>query len=80
MSGEARPLIELTEEALSVLNERLGVVGTMRFLAQFSLGHGNYTEERKTLFEGLTLADIVSRIRAMRRADGPKQADKPDER
>jgi len=80
MTIEARPLIELTEEALSLLNERLGVVGTMRFLAQFSVGHGNYTEERKTLFKGLTLTDIVSRIREIRHEERPEQADKPEQR
>jgi len=80
MTIEARPLIELTEEALSLLNERLGVVGTMRFLAQFSVGHGNYTEERKTLFRGLTLTDIVSRIREMRHEERAEQADKPEQR
>ena len=80
MTIDARPLIELTEEALSLLNERLGVVGTMRFLAQFSVGHGNYTEDRKTLFKGLTLADIVSRIRETRHQEGAEHPDKPEQR
>ncbi len=75
MTTEARPLTEVTEEALGLLNERLGVTNTMRFLGQFTLGHGNYTEERKALFADLTLGEITSRIRQMR----PKQTAEQDD-
>ena len=66
MTGATKPLWEVTEEALTVLNKRLGVTDTMRFLSQFAVGHGNYTEERRELFKDLSLADITSRIRQMR--------------
>ena len=69
MTTEARPLAEVTEEALGLLNEHLGVTNTMRFIGQFTLGHGDYTEERKALFADLTLGEITSRIRQER----PKQ-------
>jgi hypothetical protein len=38
----------------------------VRFVNQFSIGYGNYTEERKELFANMTLDDVVSEIEAMR--------------
>ncbi|MBV5303709.1 MAG: hypothetical protein JZU70_05865 [Chlorobium sp.] len=35
---------------------------TIRFLNQFSTGYGNYTEERRTMIESMTLDDIFSGI------------------
>jgi hypothetical protein len=35
----------------------------MRFLNQFSTGSGNYTQERDTLFQDLTLDEILAEIR-----------------
>lgn len=63
MKTVVRPLIEVTEEALSVLSKQLGAADTMRFLGQFTVGHGDYTEERKNLFGGLTVEEIVSEVR-----------------
>lgn len=63
MKTPVRPLIEVTEEALTVLSKQLGVADTMRFLGQFTAGQGDYTEERKDLFGGLSVEDIVAEIR-----------------
>lgn len=75
MTTEARPLAEVTEEALGLLNERLGVTNTMRLIGQFTLGHGNYTEERKALLADLALGEITSRIRQERSKQHVEQAD-----
>lgn len=64
MTIPARPLAEITNQALHVLTKELGVADTMRFLAQLSTKTGNYTEERATLFDHCTLDDVVSEIRA----------------
>ena len=64
--AEEKPLVEINREALRVLYKELGLVNTIRFLNQFTLGYGNYTEERKQLFAGVTLDDIVSEIKRRR--------------
>jgi hypothetical protein len=64
MTIPARPLTEITNQALHVLTKEIGVSDTMRFLGQFSTGTGNYTEERAALFDHLSLEDVLSEIRA----------------
>jgi hypothetical protein len=68
MTAEARPLAELTQEAIRVLYRELGVVDTVRFLRQFSLGFGSYTEERNALFANKTVSGIAREIRRGRKA------------
>ena len=58
-----KPLAEITEEALTLLYKRLGVVNTVRFLNQYGAGYGDYTKERETLFADLTLGDIIKEIK-----------------
>jgi len=60
---EARPLAETTKDAISVLCKEIGIVDTVRFVNQFTVGYGNYTEEREQLFGDMTLDDITSEIR-----------------
>ncbi len=66
MNIQAKPLMAITEEAIRVLCKEIGVVNTVRFLNQFTTGHGNYTEERDQLFEGMTVSEIVSEIKRAR--------------
>lgn len=42
--------------------ERLGPVGTVRFLQQFETGSGDYTEERETWLTETDLEALVIRI------------------
>jgi len=65
MTIQIRPLTDVTNQALHVLTREMGAVDTMRFLGQFSIGNGNYTEERSVLFNHLTLDDILSEIREL---------------
>jgi len=74
MPVETRPLAGITQEAIHILYRELGVVDTARFLRQFTLGYGNYTEEREELFAHMTLADIVADMQ--RRQPKPGQQDK----
>lgn len=57
------PLAQLTQHAIHVLTREMGVVNTMRFLNQFVTGSGNYTQERDTLFQDVSLDDVLSQIR-----------------
>jgi hypothetical protein len=66
MTSSARPtlsLYELRREGWNALTERLGVSGAMRFLMQYDPGHGNYSEERRTLFADLSLDEVLAEIR-----------------
>ena len=67
MNPPARSLAETTHKAIAVLSKELGIVETVRFVTQFSTGFGDYTSERDALFHGLTLDEILSASRAMRR-------------
>ena len=70
---EARPLAEITKEALKVLYKEIGVVNTVRFVGQFTTGYGNYTQEREQLFADMTLDDIVSDIKRKRSQTPPHE-------
>jgi len=62
MKTQTKPLSEVNSQAIRLLSEKLGVSDTFRFVNQFTIGHGNYTAERDTMFRDLTLDDIVSAI------------------
>ncbi len=62
MTIEAKPLVEITHEAVSLLCKHIGIENTIRFINQFTTGYGNYTEERRERFSGLQLEDIVAEI------------------
>jgi len=66
MIVEARPLVDITQEAIKILFQKLGAVNTIRFLNQFTIGYGNYMEEREELFGQLTLDEILNDIKRHR--------------
>jgi hypothetical protein len=63
MTIQAKPLSEITQQAIALLSKELGVVATVRFLGQFTTGYGNYTEEREALFEDLTLDQALAAMK-----------------
>ena len=63
MTAEAKPLAEITQDAIRILFREIGVVNTVRFINQYTTGYGNYTEERRELFADQTLDDLVSQIK-----------------
>ena len=68
MIAETKPLAEITQEAIQILFREMGVVNTVRFINQYTTGYGNYTEERRELFENQTVADFVKQIKQRRDA------------
>ncbi|MCX7046766.1 MAG: hypothetical protein NTX50_14930 [Candidatus Sumerlaeota bacterium] len=66
MTIQTKPLRDVTTEALDILTKTLGPVDTLRFINQFTLGHGDYTEERKALFDNLSLDQIIAEIKQAR--------------
>ncbi len=73
MTIQRKPLNEVSHQAIQLLSEQLGVVDTLRFVSQFTTGHGNYTEERDALFGHLTLDDILMAI--TRQRTGPSASE-----
>jgi hypothetical protein len=67
MLTEARPLVEINQQAIRLLYKELGVVGAVRFLRQFTQGYGNYAQERDSLFANKSLNDIASEIEKRRK-------------
>lgn len=66
MNRKQKPLVELTEEALQILQRELGTADTIRFLRQFSTGLGNYTDERATSEDKETLDELLNTIKSRR--------------
>ncbi len=58
-----KPLAEVSQRAFEVLRHELGAVDTVRFINQFTTGHGDYTSERDALFAGETLDQIIAGIK-----------------
>jgi hypothetical protein len=67
MITDTRPLIEINQQAISLLYKELGVVDAVRFLNQFTQGYGNYTQEREDLFANQSLDEIVNEIEKRRK-------------
>lgn len=57
--------VELTEEALSILQRELGTANTIRFIRQFSSGFGDYTAERAA-HPDETLDELLDAIKTRR--------------
>jgi hypothetical protein len=58
-----KPLAEISQRAIEVLCRELGTVDAVRFINQFTTGHGDYASERDTLFAGETLDEIIADIK-----------------
>jgi hypothetical protein len=67
MKTALKPLNEITQEATRLLYKELGIVNTIRFLNQFTVGYGNYTKERQQLFGNMALDKVISEIKQMRK-------------
>jgi hypothetical protein len=64
MNIETRPISEISRRATCILFKEMGVVDTIRFLNQFSVGRGDYTKERENWLRETTLNDAISQIKA----------------
>lgn len=66
MKVHMQPMQQLTRRATDALVKEIGVVDAVRFLSQFQIDSGDYTAERKRLFEGMSVRDIVREIKERR--------------
>jgi len=68
MNMETRPISEISRRATRILVEEMGVVDTIRFLNQFSIGQGDYTKEREKWLGEISLDDVMTQIKAGRKS------------
>lgn len=61
-----KPISEVNQMVTDLLIKEIGVVDTIRFLNRFRAGKGDYSKERKNLFKGMSVKDIVGGIKEMR--------------
>ncbi len=64
MNTQARPVSEINRQATHILYKEMGVVDTIRFLNQFSVGEGDYTKERDTWLNDISMNDAITQIKA----------------
>ncbi|WP_446010202.1 hypothetical protein [Candidatus Electrothrix sp.] len=67
MSATATTLNDINIKAIALLSSKLGTADTIRFLNQFTTGFGDYTEERKKVFDKMSMDEIVTEIKARRK-------------
>lgn len=48
----------LRQLGIEALTKALGPVDMVRFMRQFDMGGGNYTQEREALLSGITMEDF----------------------
>lgn len=63
MIAPTQPLTEITTKAIHILSKEIGLENTIRFLNQFTTGYGNYTEERRKMFNEMSVSGIVTEIK-----------------
>jgi hypothetical protein len=63
MTSVLRPIDEINREAISALYRELGVADTIRFLQQFSFGHGDSVERHRDFQSGTSVEALAEEIR-----------------
>ncbi len=80
MIRDARPLAQITAEAMRILYREIGIVDTLRFIHQYTAGYGDYTAQREELFAGMTLDSIISEIKESRKQGHPRHGKKAQQK
>ena len=59
-----KPIAQIQHEGVSALMKELGPVDTARFIRSYYLGNGDYTSERRKLFDK-SMDDLVEEMKAI---------------
>lgn len=59
---------DIRMKGLKVLWDNLGPDNVIRFLQQYDIGKGNYTQERQAWKKRISIKDIVNSVETLRRA------------
>ncbi|MDR2730020.1 MAG: hypothetical protein LBB81_03880 [Treponema sp.] len=51
---------------IEALTEKLGPIGMIEFIRQFDSGYGDYTMERHTWLDNLTIEDISNEVKKIK--------------
>lgn len=71
MKTATRPASEINRRATLILFKEIGVVETIRFLNQFTLGNGDYTKNRGEWLNQITMDDAIAQIKSGKKAAQP---------
>lgn len=58
-----KTLDKINTKAFQILTKEIGLENTLRFVNQFTMGYGNYTLERRELFNKMSVSEIVNEIK-----------------
>lgn len=64
MKTAARSISEINRQATHILFKEMGVVETIRFFNQFSIGQGDYTKDRSKWLDKITMDDAIAEIKS----------------
>ena len=67
MNTQTKPVSEINRRATHILFKEMGVVDTIRFLNQFSVGQGNYTKDRDNWLGDISMNDAIAHIKAKKK-------------
>jgi hypothetical protein len=59
----AKTITEIKEIGWKALVERLGVSGATLFILEYEKGYGDYTEDRKRIFDKKPLEEIIEEMK-----------------
>ena len=62
----ARDVNSIRRLGINALTEKLGPIGMIEFIRQFDSGYGDYTKERHTWLDNLTIEDISDEIKKIK--------------
>jgi hypothetical protein len=68
----------IRKKGIEALIRELGTAGMVSFLQLYSLGQGDYTEERKAIHKDISLSDIKNRLKELRQLNG-MESDTPND-
>lgn len=66
MKTDTVNLFEIRQKGIEALNRELGPIGMIRFLQQYEVGIGDYTNERHKWLDKITIEDIAEEARNKR--------------
>lgn len=74
MKTTTRPISEINRQATHILFKEMGVVETIRFLNQFSVGQGDYTKDRGKWLDKISMDEAIAQIKSGKKVAQPSAA------
>jgi hypothetical protein len=60
-------IAEIRAKGWEALTKELGYAGATKFILLYEKGVGNYTEERKKIFQDTTITDVIKDLKSKRK-------------